>query len=297
MFVLLVNTACNAEVTASAATATPTPTPLIFITATLPSTQTPRPSPTPEPAPPTVPVAPVEGQTTSQLNVRNAPFADSNQVGRVDIFAKVQIVGKDPTSGWWMIVFPESPTGMGWITAQFVQVPDSSSVPVVDTTRQETEHTPVAGAVPTIVTGNMTVPSTIPTPILATALLDGDSAQSPAVNITLSASSLRSFNYSSDVSSPEGDPDDWVQFTLDGQPGQQTIVSVVLDCSGNSTLSLELIQSGVPLQSWGDIACGQLHQLQLYLFVGAPYSLQLFPAQGNVTLNYVAYTVTIQLTK
>ena len=126
--VLLVSTACSAEVTVPD---TPTPTPLLIITATLPPTQTPRPSPTPEPATPTVPVAPAEGQTISQLNVRSAPSAESDLLGTVQIFANVQIVGKDPTSGWWMIVYPASPTGTGWVTAQFVQVSDPSNVPVI----------------------------------------------------------------------------------------------------------------------------------------------------------------------
>ena len=126
--VLLVSTACSAEVTVPD---TPTPTPLIIITATLPPTQTPLPSLTPEPATATVAVAPAEGQTISQLNVRSAPSAESDLLGTVEIFANVQIVGKDPTSGWWMIVYPASPTGTGWITAQFVQVSDPSNVPVI----------------------------------------------------------------------------------------------------------------------------------------------------------------------
>lgn len=297
-FALLASAACSAEAAApDTPTPTPTPTPLFIITATLPPTQTPRPSPTPAPATATVPVAPAEGQTISRLNVRSAPSADSAKLGTVEIFAKVQIVGKDPTNGWWMIVYPESPTGTGWITAQFVQAPDSSSVPVIGAQPQAAENTPEGEAGPTVEAGSATAPSPASTPILATAFPDGDSALSPAVSITLSAASTRSFNYSSDISSPEGDPDDWVQFTLDGQTGQQTTVSVTLDCSGSSALNLELIQNGELLQGWENIACGQRSTLHLLLFAGAPYSLRLFPAQGNTSLHYVAYTVIVQLSK
>lgn len=244
-----------------------------------------------------MPVAPSEGQTTSQLNVRSAPSADSAKLGTINIFAKVQIVGQDPTSDWWMIVYPESPTGTGWITAQFVQVPDSSNVPVIAAQPQTVENTPEGEAGPTVEAGSVITPSPAPTLILVTALPDGDSALSPAVSITLSAASTRSFSYSSDISSPEGDPDDWVQFTLDGQPGQQTTVSVALDCSGSSDLNLELVQNGTLLQGWENIACGQRSELHLFLFAGAPYSLRLYPAQGIGSLNYVAYTVIVQLTK
>ncbi len=296
--VLLVSTACSAEVTIPD---TPTPTPLVIITATLPPTQTPRPSPTPEPATATPIVAPVEGQTISQLNVRSAPSAESDLLGTIEILAKVQIVGKDPSSGWWLIVYPQSPSGMGWVTAQFVQASDTQNVPVVSGGAQGTGNTPgtqvipEAGAAPTVGAGGGTGPTPAPTLALVTAYPDGDSAQSPAVSITLSKASMRSFNYSSDISSPEGDPEDWVQFTLDGQFGQQTTVAVILNCSGSSALNVELIQNNTLLQGWQDINCGQPSQLQLYLFAGSSYYLRLYPAQGNNQVNYVAYTVTVQL--
>ena len=165
IFALIIS-ACAADVTVLEAP-TPTPTQMFIITATLPPTQTPRPSATPEPATATVAVAPAEGQTTSQLNVRSAPSIDSEQLGTVDIFAKVQIVGKDPTSGWWMIVYPESPTGTGWVTAQFVQVADPSNVPVFEGSALGPANTPIAGAGPTVVAGGESVPSSAPTPSLA----------------------------------------------------------------------------------------------------------------------------------
>ena len=297
-FVLLISTSCSAEVTVPD---TPTPTPLVIITATLPPTQTPPPSPTLEPATATPFVAPVEGQTISQLNVRSEPSAESNLLGTIQIATNVQIVGKDPTSGWWMIVYPESSTGTGWVTAQFVQVADPSNVPVFGGSTSGPANIPLAdivpdgGAGPTVVVGGEPVPSSAPTLSLATAYPDGDSVQSPAVSITLSKTSMRSFNYSSDISSPEGDPEDWVQFTLDGQAGGQTTVAVILNCSGSSALNVELIQNNALLQGWQDIHCGQPSQLQLYLYAGAPYYLRLYPAQGNGPVNYVAYSVVVQL--
>ena len=292
---LLMSTSCSAD---AAVPTVPTPTPtVLIITATLPPTQTPLPSQTPVPPTTTVPVAPVEGQTTSQLNVREAPSAESAQLGTVTVFAKVQIVGKDPTGGWWMIVYPESATGTGWVTAEFVQVSDPSKVPVINTGPQATPDAGSTEASPMGETGGAEPPASTPTSFLATAFPDGNSSQSPGVSITLSQAAVRSFNYSSDISSPEGDPEDWVQFILGGQSGQETMVSVVLEPSGSGALNVELVQNGASLQGWENIPCGQRSQLQLTLFAGAPYSLRLWPAPGNGSVSYIAYTVIVQLVK
>ena len=294
---LLVSTACSAEVVPPPDT--PTSTPQIIITSTLPPTQTPRPSATPPPHTPTVAFVPIEGQTTSQLNVRNTPSETGDLLGIVEIFAKVQIVGKDPTSGWWMIVYPESPSGTGWITAQFVQATDTQDVPVIGGggtgSSQGANPTPQAGTGPTAGAGSA-VPHSGEAPLgLATALQDGDSAQSPAVSISMSKTGVRTFNYSSDISLPEGDAEDWIQFVLEGESGQQNIVAVTLNCTGSGPLNVELIQNESLLQGWSDIFCGHPSQLQLYLFVGAPYYLRLTPAKGNTSINYIAYTVIVQL--
>jgi uncharacterized protein YgiM (DUF1202 family) len=242
-------------------------------------------------------VAPVEGQTISQLNVRSEPSAESNLLGSIQIATKVQIVGKDSTSGWWLILYPESPSGRGWVTAQFVQVADPSNVPVFSGGAQATGNNPITEAGPTVAAGGEPGPSAVPTPALATAYPDGDSAQSPAVSITLSKASIPTINYSSDISSPEGDPEDWVQFKIDGQTGQQKIIAVVLDCSGSSGLNVELHQNNALLQGWENITCGQRSQLQLYLYAGSYYNLRLYPTQGNNAINYVAYTVIVQLSQ
>ena len=182
---LLLNTACSAEVTAIQDTATPTPQ--VIITSTLPPTQTPIPSQTPEPPTPTVAVAPAEGQTISQLNVRSAPSAESNMLGSIPLGTRVQIVGKDVTSGWWLIVYSESPTGTGWVTAQYVQSSNTQDIPVVNTGTGSpgTASASITEAGPTAEPGSATVASPAPAMVLATAFPDGDSTQSPAVSITL----------------------------------------------------------------------------------------------------------------
>ncbi len=178
---------------------------------------------------------------------------------------------------------------------QFVQVTeDTSTVPVIDATSQNANDAPVAEANPT---EGSVVATVEPTPVYATAPQDGDSVEAPAINVTLSQNYTPYFSYSSDISAPDGDSDDWVRFQFDGKTGEERIVSVVLSCFGSSKVDLELIQNGVTLQSWQNTGCERPNQLQLYLYVSAPYSLHLSPAQGNTALNYVSYDLSVQLTK
>ena len=88
-----------------------------------------------------------------------------------------------------------------------------------------------------------------PTPTLVPAPMDGDSALSPAINVTLSATGSRSFQYSSDISSPDGDNEDWIQFT---PFTQMTLFS--LDCFGNGTPTLEVLQNNITAQN---LTCGE----------------------------------------
>jgi uncharacterized protein YraI len=365
IIVALTSTACGG-VTVEEVTSTPTQSVLI-ITATLPPTLTPFPSLTPEPATATLPVQPVEGTTTTQLNVRAQPSTAAESLGQLSIFSKVQIVGKDAGGSWWMIQYPSAPNGVGWISMQYVQTEGDPDVPVVgvgsdngaaenigtgtvisqvnvragpgtDTeaigTLNENDVVILTGKTPNgvwlqfefsggpnnrgwisaafvqaegvetlpIITeggqivGTGTAPAIQPsiTPTLLPAAQDGDSASSPAVAVAFGPSEIQSFNYSSDVSYPEGDAEDWVQFSVDAKTGQASTVSVLLDCSGNTALALELWQNERSLQRWDGITCGERRQLILSLFGGAPYSLRLLPGTGTNPLNYVSYTVIVQ---
>lgn len=349
-------TACSPSPEPQSA-ATPT---LYLITATLPPTLTPRPSATPPPPTITATVAPVEGTTTTQVNVRAEPSTAANSLGMLAIFSKVLIVGKNAGGDWYLILYPDSTQGQGWVAAQYVQTQGQPDVPVIggapagspravvmqrlnvrsgpgtdynslgtlepQTTvtltgkdqsgawlqieypggpggrgwitaayvqAQGVESLPIVtetGQVVGTVTPGAGPPP--PTPTVVPAPPDGDSAESPAVSVNFSPGTARSFNYSSDVSAPEGDAEDWVQFAPYGQSGQPVNVEVTLTCTGNSALSLELWQGGRALQRW-DLTCGEIRRLILALFAGAPYSLRLFPPAPAAGLAYVNYSLTV----
>ncbi|CAG1010608.1 hypothetical protein ANAEL_03987 [Anaerolineales bacterium] len=293
-----------------------------FFTATLPpiptqqATQTPV---TPEPILTVVEeinISPIEGMTTTQLNVRAEPSTASASLGLVGIFAKVQVIGKDASGSWYQIMYTESQTGKGWVRAEFVQVESGAEIRQVEiesgpgskvngmvTQRVNVRSGPglesellgvlnsndlvfitgrepggkwiqieFAGApdgkgwvtaeflqadnldsVP-MVDGKVAETSTptVATPAMdstvKTAFQDGDSMQSPLTKASLSPMTSRALQVNGDVSAPDGDAEDWIQFT-----SQSSAVSIQVTCPNNA-LSVELWNNG---KSMGDFPCGE----------------------------------------
>ena len=167
-----------------------------------------------------------------QLNVRSGPGADFNSLGTLNPQDVVSLIGKDANGVWLQINFTAGPEGKGWISAAFVQAQGVENLPII------AESGAVVG------TGTPTAVPFTPTPTLIPAPTDNDSAQSPTVNVTLSGTGSRSFQYSSDVSSPDGDNEDWIQFT----PFTR-MIRLLLDCTGNGTLTAEVLENDNHVQN------------------------------------------------
>jgi hypothetical protein len=110
--------------------------------------------------------------------------------------------------------------------------------------------------------------------------------------VTFSAIGTHRFVYSSEVSSPQGDAEDWVEFTPFAATGTNARLILDLTCHGNATLAVELWQGGVRLSSWGTLGCGDSGKTIL-LPAGQSYIFQLSPVAGN-GLQLVAYSLAIQ---
>lgn len=127
IFVAVICSGCIASPVNS--TATPD-----FVTAVLPFTPAPTPTLLPvetQPAPaenPTPTFIPIEGTTTSQLNVRAEPSTASASLGLIELFAKVLVNGKDASGSWYRI---DHQGGNGWVRAEFVQVDAAAQIPVL----------------------------------------------------------------------------------------------------------------------------------------------------------------------
>jgi len=336
---------------------TPLPTPtlgLVTATLTLPATAptlAPPLSPTPVPTLP-----PVEGITTSQLNVRAEPSTGGASLGMLSPFSKVQIVAKDVGGNWLQILYEQGPQGKGWITAAYVQVAAGAEIPslgggtgpgsgpsgvviqqvnirsgpgtdfnplgtlnpqdVVKLTGKNSggawlqiEFTggpdgkgwvtaayvqtsaaadlPIVSEVGQVVsTGTPTgIPPTM-TPTLLAAFQDGDSADAPAVNVIFSPFGSSALQYTSEVSSPQGDAEDWVQFTpyLAG-------VLIKITCIGNGGLRADLWQNGEVMPGWVSLACNAGRVVTLTAGQAFLLRLQALNTTGN--LESARYTLNI----
>ena len=103
-----------------------------FITATLPSTPTPPATNTPLPPTPVPTISPIDGTTTTQVNVRVDTSTASENLGTIDQFTVVQVIGKDSTENWYKLIFPSSPNGAGWVRAEYVRVNSIDEIPVIE---------------------------------------------------------------------------------------------------------------------------------------------------------------------
>jgi hypothetical protein len=152
-----------------------------------------------------------------------------------------------------------------------VQARDVDKLPIVSDTGQ------VVGTGTPMDTPLPSTPTVVPAPT------DNDSAQAPAVNIKFSAAGTRSIQYTSDVSSPAGDTNDWVQFT----PFTQS-VRLDLTCTGNKLLAVEILQNNQPVQN--SPACGTSQILAVN--PGSAYLIHI-QAAASSELNYTQYILTL----
>ena len=105
MLLAIAASGCSLQTGISAAG---TPTPFV-ITATLPPTAVPSATLTPLPPTPSPTTVPVDGMTTTQVNVRAKPSTAGTQVAILPPFAKVHVVGQDADSNWYMILQSDGP--------------------------------------------------------------------------------------------------------------------------------------------------------------------------------------------
>jgi uncharacterized protein YraI len=336
-----------------------TPTTYI-ITPTIHPTLTPAPTETPLPPPPKPTIVPMEGMSSTQINVRAEPSTVGTVLGIIPPNTKVEIVGKDPAGNWWQIRYPHAQAvdGKGWVTAQYVTTAGTPEVPVVgsDVVNPENgnvaivqqqinirsgpgtsfnslgtlnpqdvvrltgkdangawlqiaftagpdgkgwvnagfvqakgvEDLPIvteAGEV--IGTGTPTgIPST-PIPTVVPAWADNDSMNKPVVSVTFERTGTHSFTYTGDISSPNGDSQDWINFTPYGQ-----IVLMSLECNGVKAIQASLLVNGLTVEN--ELMCGDRME-EIPVNAGSSYfvHLQIMPSTSG--LQYINYTITIQV--
>ena len=209
-----------------------------------------------------------------KINIRSGPGTGFNSIGTLNPQDAVPLTGRDSSGAWLQIEFAAGPDGRGWINAAFAQATGVENLPII------TEAGLVVG------TGTPTGIPPTPTPTVLPARDDGDSAQNPAVSMILSANGTRSFQYSGDVSAPDGDAQDWLAFSANGDT-----VFLELECVGNGALQAEILENGAPLSL--EFPCGG--RLAFAVQAGKIYQVHLKakPSLGGV--QFTGYTIRISV--
>ncbi|HMB24843.1 MAG: SH3 domain-containing protein [Chloroflexota bacterium] len=359
VFVVLAVLSAGCDVQFSTVTAPTDPPVLITATFAAPPTQTP--TDTPLPPPPTPTAAPVEGVTTTQVNVRAGPSTTGSVLGLIPANTKVEITGKDPGESWWQINYPQGVDGKGWITAQYVSIATKPEVPTIGgkPTPTETPSGEVAviqqqinvrsgpgtsfnslgtlnpqeavkltgkdsngawlqidfpagpegkgwinaafvqtqgvdlNGLPIVAETGLVVgtgtPTAIPltvTPTLVPAWEDGDFPGGPIISVIFEPTGTRSLMYNGDISSPQGDTEDWIAFKPYG-----AFVYISMTCQGNNSVKTDLVENSLPTGTY--INCGDPLK-KISVKPGSNYliHIQATPATGG--LQYTSYGITIK---
>jgi uncharacterized protein YraI len=352
LFFAFLVSSCGVQIKEADATST-----TFVLTSTLPATLTPSPTDAPLPPLPQPTVAPIEGISSTQINVRSEPSTVGNVLGVILPDTRVEIIGKDPAGNWWQILYPEGVDGKGWVTAQYVTTVGTPEVPVVggnvvdpkngnvaiiqqqinirsgpgtsfnslgvlnpqdvvsltgkDATgawlqislsvgpdgkgwvnaafvqAKGVENLPIITETGEIVgTGTPTgIPST-PTPTVIAAWADDDSMNNPVVSVTFEPGGTRSFIYNGDVSTPEGDSQDWINFIPYGQT-----VFISIECAGQPQPPIDLVVNSLIVQA--DLHCAD-RMKRIDVNAGSSYFLHLQMPSSTTGLQYLSYTITIQ---
>jgi hypothetical protein len=182
----------------------------------------------------------------------------------------VFITGKDPGGAWIQIEFASAPDGKGWVTAEFLQVKNIENVPLIGAATDET-------ATPTDAIST-------PNAIVASAMQDGDSMQVPLAATFFSAAGSRALQVNGDVSAPDGDAEDWIQFTTAGE-----VVAIQATCSSNN-LRVELWNSGKPVNGLS-LSCGD--KSFITVTSNSSYFLRLSESSANEP-GYTSYVLNVE---
>jgi uncharacterized protein YraI len=205
-----------------------------------------------------------------KINIRSGPGTEFDSIGTLDPGDAVTLIGKDADGTWLQIEFTVGPEGKGWISAAFVQVNGVEKLPIL------TDVGLVVG------TGTPTAIPLTPIPTIVPAWEDNDSSANPIMNVTFDPTRTQVSIYNGDVSAPEGDAQDWVQFT----PYSQTILLDV-SCKG-SDLDIEILQNGPAVQPMEVIDCGS--KLIVHVEPNQPIKIR-FTAHSDGSLSYTSYTL------
>ena len=216
----------------------------------------------------------MNGQVTQKINVRSGPGVEYDALGMLNAGDNIFLMAKNLTGTWMQIEYAQGDEGKGWVFATYVDSEVFDDLPIAE------------GAV-----AMATEIAATTAPVYTPAPDDGDSMEEPAIEIVFSASNSRSFSYSSDLSSPEGDAEDWVAFHPDSTEDRVDLL-IDLDCEGNGSIYVELWQGGIKLTEWEPVSCGDT-DYPLNMYKNVTYQFRLMAKRAS-KLEYISYTLQVR---
>lgn len=204
------------------------------------------------------------GVVTSGINVRSGAGTQFESIGVLTQNDVVLVIGKSENGAWMQIRFIGK---TGWVASEFLQIENIEEAPVINVI----ENTPVTPVI-----------NETPSALNNIALQDNDSLQAPLAKIVLTENKI--LQITGDVSSPQGDVEDWVEFS-----SVASDMLIELICNGNN-LSIEVWQAGGAIER-ASSPCN--NKTLLNLSPNESYTLRIF--QANTTENnYTNYRLSMK---
>jgi uncharacterized protein YraI len=209
-----------------------------------------------------------------QINVRSGPGTDYNSLGTLNPQDVISLTGKDPNGAWLQIDFVAGPEGKGWVNAAFVQAQGAENLPII------AESGLIVG------TGTPTgIPAT-PTPTRVPAPQDGDSSSNPVASVNFEVTGTQTFIYNGDLSSPQGDLEDWIAFMP-----HDHFIFVSLRCTGSDSLEMQILENASPANAY--IKCND-QMKRVVVNPESSYLVHLQSISSAELLQYTNYILTIR---
>jgi len=213
----------------------------------------------------------VSGLVIQPINIRSGPGTGYDSLGSLSPNDVVTVTGKDSSGAWLQIQFKSE---VGWVASDFLKVNDTDSLPIAADTNQ------------IIPTGESTGSAT-PLPAHMAYVQDNDSMLSPSISVQLSSLGTGAVQFNGNVSWPDGDTEDWLQFTSD---------------DSDILIGVKCASIGLHVELWKDIELVEENILSceeteiLGVLSGQTYSLRVV-ANESATLQVTPYILMLELVR
>jgi hypothetical protein len=118
------------------------------------------------------------------------------------------------------------------------------------------------------------------------AWVDNDSPDAPIASVIFESAGTQILIYNGDVSSPQGDMEDWIAY----KPYDQFVL-ISLECQGSDSLEVEMTENSLPMSTY--ISCSDPVK-QFAVKPGSNYLLHIQAAPATDGLQYTNYILTIK---